>query len=70
MFLTADDLVELTGYQAPARQCRWLDRAGYPFELNAAGKPKVLKAYVEKRLGLADAKPKANTEPDFSRWGL
>lgn len=68
MFIEAADLAELTGYVVPAYQCRWLDRHGYPFELSRAGKPKVLKAYVEKRLGLTSASVTTKTEPDFSRW--
>ena len=69
MFLDTNELAELTGYVIPFHQCKWLDRHGYPFELSRAARPKVLKAYVEQRLGLATAKVKAETEPDFSRWG-
>lgn len=68
MFLSRDELADLTGYTTPAYQCKWLDRAGYPFETSAAGRPKVLRAYVERRLGLADAVVAAEVEPDFSRW--
>ena len=70
MFLTPDELAELTGYKTPARQCRWLDRAGYPFETAATGRPKVLRAFVERRLGLAAQSPATPTEPNFSRWGV
>ncbi|SDH41386.1 DUF4224 domain-containing protein [Propionivibrio dicarboxylicus] len=70
MFLTPEELADLTDYDVGqwSRQRRWLDRNGYPFELSAAGRPKVLRAYVEKRLGLTTAKAAAQTEPDFSRW--
>lgn len=72
MFLTRDELADLTGYVVPAYQVKWLDRAGYPYALNAAGKPKVLRAYVERRLGLEPTKtrpePSPETEPDFSKW--
>ena len=68
MFLSPADLTDLTGYQIPAYQARWLEKNGFPFELSAFRKPRVLKAYVEQRLGLASAKPLAQTEPDFSHW--
>lgn len=68
MFLNRDEVADLTGYVVPAYQCRWLDRAGYPFETAANGRPKVLRAYVEKRLGLASAVVVSEVEPDFSRW--
>ena len=68
MFLTADDLHELTGYQMPSAQKRWLARNGWEFVVSGMGKPKVLKAYAEQRMGLASAKPAAHTEPDFSHW--
>lgn len=68
MFLSAQDLAELTGYQLPAYQVRWLDRHGYAFELSKGGRPKVLRAYVEKRLGLGNTTPMGHAEPDFSKW--
>ena len=68
MFLTADELTELTGYMLTSYQVKWLDRHGYAFELSKAGRPKVLRAYVEKRLGLPTVAPVRQAEPDFSRW--
>ena len=68
MFLTANDLADLTGYVVSAYQCRWLDRHGYPFETAATGRPKVLRAYVEKRLGMSVSSVMSEMEPDFSRW--
>lgn len=69
MFLTPDELADLTGYVVPAYQVKWLDRAGYPFETNAAGRPKVLRAYVERRLGIGGEAPGTSADvPDFSRW--
>ncbi len=70
MFLTPEELSNLTDYGVGqwSRQRQWLENNGYRFELSSAGRPKVLRAYVEKRLGLTTAKPTAQTEPDFSRW--
>lgn len=50
MFLTGDELYDLTGYKLASSQCRWLESRGYPFETNASGKPRVLRAYIQQRL--------------------
>lgn len=70
MFLTPDEIADLSGYkpQSVAHQCRWLDRHGFPFELSATGRPKVLRSYVERRMGLATQAKKSQCEPDFSKW--
>lgn len=68
MFLTANEIVELTGYQVAHYQACWLTSHGYPFELTNSGKPRVLRAYVEQRLGLTTVVPLSNSEPDFSHW--
>lgn len=52
MFLSDDDLIELTGYQKPAMQRKWLIARGWPFEENASGRPRVLRAYVEQQMGV------------------
>ena len=41
MFLTADQLRELTGYVKPSKQIEWLTRNGVPHHINAAGRPVV-----------------------------
>lgn len=68
MFLSCNDLEELTGYKTGHYQAQWLKEHGYPHERTISGKPRVLRAFVEKRLGLASVKPKTQTEPDFSSW--
>lgn len=50
MFLSRDELHELTDYKRPAEQIRWLTKRGYRFEVGASGRPKVLRATVETRL--------------------
>jgi hypothetical protein len=52
MFLTDDELTDLTGYQRNSSICLWLDRHGYRYEIDARGKPRVLRQVVEVRLGL------------------
>lgn len=70
LFLNDIELYELTGFKVGHYQARWLERQKPPylFALTSKGKPRVLRAYVEQRLGLADAEITARTEPDFSHW--
>ncbi len=72
LFLTSDEICELTGRKLRSAQLRWLMDRGWIFETNAAGKPLVLRSYVDRRLGGA---PKGTTgkgmdsavpAPDFS----
>jgi hypothetical protein len=51
MFLSDDEVADLTGYQLPAYQRRWLIGNSYPFEIDAHGRPKVLRSYTEARMG-------------------
>lgn len=50
MFLTQDELSELTGYQLPAWQARWLVAHGWRFERSATGRPIVSRAHAESQL--------------------
>jgi hypothetical protein len=59
MLLTPDELAALTGRQRPAAQVRWLRAHGWPHEIGADGRPKVLRAYAERRLGALDSTPRA-----------
>jgi hypothetical protein len=49
MFLTAEQLAELTGYRKPALQRRWLANNGYSFDVRGDGKPVVSRAHYEAR---------------------
>lgn len=51
MFLTRQDLIELTGAVKRPVQIRWLRDRGYRFEVGADGNPKVLWSVVHARLG-------------------
>ena len=51
MFLTDTDLADLTGYQRPRWQRVWLREHGYPHDVDARGRPRVLRAVVVQRLG-------------------
>lgn len=49
--LSREELREITGYVRVADQVRWLNRNHWIFVVNAAGRPIVLRSYVEQRLG-------------------
>lgn len=43
LVLTQEELFELTDYQRPADQRRWLSERGIPYWTGASGMPKVLR---------------------------
>ena len=51
LFLSKDEIAELTGYKLPAHQRRWLQDRGWVFERNATNRPIVGRAYALSRLG-------------------
>lgn len=64
MFLTAHELLELTGYKRRTAQAEWLRARAWVFELSHDGSPKVLRKYAEARMGAAElAIP---SRPDFT----
>lgn len=69
-YLTAAELADLIGCQPSSRacMCRWLDKGGWPYEINRLGFPRVSRAYRDARLaGAAPATAAATTriEPNF-----
>lgn len=50
MFLSEDELKELSGYSRPTAIKRWLDDRGYRYEIARDGWPKVLRDMVYARL--------------------
>lgn len=49
-FLTADEVAEVTGYKHSASQKDWLDKRGWQYVVNAAGKPIVSRLYARMRM--------------------
>lgn len=66
MFLSSDELRELTGYVMAAKQAAWLRDHRWRHHVNARGEVCVAKAYFERRMvgEVTSAEPSA--EPDFS----
>lgn len=50
MFVTREELETITGLRQFAAQKRWLIARGWKFELNAGGRPIVLRAEMERRM--------------------
>ena len=46
-FLMPDEIQQLTGYQKPSYQKRWLAKRGYSFDVRSDGWPVVCRAYYE-----------------------
>lgn len=65
MFLTNEELKELTGYSFRSRQIEWLRNHNWKFEINARNLPKVARAYFEIRMGAGFPKETVNI-PDTS----
>ncbi len=63
MFLSDVELRELSGYQKPSAQMRWLDAQGIAFLVGGDGLPKVLRSVVIARLGGALPVPAEAREP-------
>jgi hypothetical protein len=61
MFLTAEELRELTGYTYHSRQIDWLRRHNWKFEVTAQHRPKVARSYFDSRLGASS--PRQVVEP-------
>lgn len=62
LFLTADELRELTGYAVKARQIAQLRTMGIAFRVNGCGRPVVTRAAVEGQHDQAGA-PRASWIP-------
>lgn len=58
MFLTREEVRELSGYKRRTDQARWLRENGYPFELDKDGNPKVPRMAVEARFQVKAGGPK------------
>jgi hypothetical protein len=64
-YLSPAELHELTERSQPAAQIRWLRRRAWRFTTSAEGRPRVLRAYRDRRLGGADSPAVEQPEPDW-----
>lgn len=68
MFLTADELRELTGLTRWSAQIRWLSARGWAHAVRADGRPVVSRKEAERQLESRGSAPRARatSEPDFA----
>ncbi len=65
MFLTDEQLQEMTGYVQHAAQIRWLAENGFRFAIRSDGRPNVLIKHVEEKFCDRPSR-KRRIEPDLS----
>lgn len=63
MFLSPEELIDLTGCKRRKDQADWLKAKGYKFDFNKRGRLLVARGHVEHRFGVGQ---KPAPEPDFS----
>lgn len=68
LWLADDEIAAFTGYQRAGDQVRWLERNGFveraDFFLTAAGKPRLLRAALDRKQLISLPTVRAS-EPDF-----
>ena len=65
MFLTSDELVELTDSHRRQDQAMWLHKNGFVFFYSRLGNIKVLRTHVESQFGLRENVP-TDSEPNWA----
>lgn len=67
MFLTREELYELTGRSRPSAQIRWLRLNGFEVLQRADGQPLVLRVAIMNKMGITSGKRHRTTsEPNWS----
>lgn len=70
LFITTEDLKDLTGAHTRAGNIQWLRQRGWPFEVNRHGWPRVLLSHLECRLGAQGTEQQVDSfEPNWSALG-
>ncbi|WP_264041214.1 DUF4224 domain-containing protein [Pectobacterium carotovorum] len=68
--LTNDELVELTGYKYPSKQCEALRRSGISFIVRKDGKPRVTWSHVNAVLNGTPPAPAVDNEAGINFEGI
>jgi len=68
LFLSPGELADLTDTRVRRLQVAWLDKNGWCYSISRMGNPKILRRYVEQRLGMGRRAVQLDNEPDFSAW--
>lgn len=65
MFLTAEEVRQLTGYRFKSLQRRWLEEQGLPFKVSKDGRPVLLRATIFKAFKCKTGDDIGTNEPNF-----
>lgn len=65
LFLTPEEVEQLTGFRAPARQVAWLREKGWRFEINGNRRAIAARKYAEKMLGCGTPE-ESSYRPNFA----
>lgn len=57
LFLTTEELEELTGFKSAHGQARWLDQHRWRYALTCSKKPRVARDYFNERVGARSMAP-------------
>ncbi len=66
LFLSDEELADLTGFRTPSKQVEWLRRKGWRFEQNGNRKAIVSRRYTEKMLGFNAEQEQQRVIPNFA----
>jgi hypothetical protein len=74
LFLTSDELQELTGFKSARGQTRWLDQHRWRYALTKTQQPRVAREYFQERVGArsavasgaADLARRVSEQPNFA----
>lgn len=66
MFLSDEELMQLTGYKRPGEQRRWLAAHNWPFEIAANGHNRVLREEARNRLLSRRSGSESSSEPNLA----
>lgn len=68
MFLSQEEVQELTGYKKYTCQARWLRSNGFKYVIGYDGKPKVTADHVNILMGSIDKNARKKTEPNYAMF--
>lgn len=68
-FLSPDEMTALTGYVRRSGQIAWLRERGWRFELDRDGRPRVARAFMERRM-VGETVAQEAPEPNWAALGV
>lgn len=66
LFLSGDEVTEVTEYSRKAEQRKQLDHMGIPYEITRSGRPLVLREVINQRFGLVASRSQSKASIDVN----